>query len=213
MPKPKVIFLDAVGTIFGTRGSVGEIYSAIASREGIDISAQKLDQAFFKSFKVSPPLAFQRADILAVPELEYQWWKQVAYNTFSQAAEIDQFPDFDDFFAELYDYFARADAWFVYEDVFNSLKCWQSQGIELGIISNFDSRIYEVLELLELRNFFSSITISSMAGFAKPQPEIFKLALEKHDCTPQEAWHIGDSKNEDYFGALNVGIKAFLLER
>jgi putative hydrolase of the HAD superfamily len=30
MTNPKVILLDAVGTLFGVRGSVGQIYSAIS---------------------------------------------------------------------------------------------------------------------------------------------------------------------------------------
>jgi putative hydrolase of the HAD superfamily len=213
MPQPKVIFLDAVGTIFGVRGSVGEIYSAIAAINGVNIPAKALNQAFYQAFKVAPPLAFPHTDPLTIPELEYEWWKQVAYQTFLQTGVIHQFADFDNFFTKLYDFFSQGDAWFVYDDVFNTLRYWKNQGIELGIISNFDSRIYEVLDLLGLNSFFSTVTISSSAGFAKPAPEIFRLALEKHECNPAEAWHIGDSKTEDYLGALGVGIKAFLIER
>ena len=101
----------------------------------------------------------------------------------------------------------------LYEDVIPALRLWQLQGIELGIISNFDSRIYQVLAELGLEYFFRSITISSHAGVAKPDPEIFQIALQKHDCSPAQAWHIGDSKKEDYQGAKTLGIEAFLIKR
>jgi putative hydrolase of the HAD superfamily len=83
----------------------------------------------------------------------------------------------------------------------------------LGIISNFDSRIYQVLAELGLEYFFRSITISSQTGAAKPDAEIFQIALQKHDCSPAQAWHIGDSKKEDYQGAKALGIEAFLIKR
>jgi putative hydrolase of the HAD superfamily len=93
------------------------------------------------------------------------------------------------------------------------LQGWRQQGIQLGIVSNFDSRIYLILENLQLKDFFSSITISSQAGSAKPHSQIFIAALKKHNCFAQEAWHIGDSLKEDYQGAKAAGLKPFLIKR
>lgn len=75
---PKVIFLDAVGTLFGIRGSVGEIYSAIARQFGVNVASDILDKAFFQSFKTSNPLAFPGVAPDKIPELEFQWWKAIA---------------------------------------------------------------------------------------------------------------------------------------
>ncbi len=213
MKQPKVIFLDAVGTLFGVKGSVGEVYSYLAKQVQVECDAAILETAFYKQFKKAPPLAFPGMDVMDVSDSEYQWWYQVAYHTYKEANIMDQFRDFDGFFRQLYDYFATPHPWFLYTDVFPALQHWQQQGIALGIISNFDSRIYEVLDIFGLTNFFQTITISSTTGIAKPDPNIFMTALEKHDCQPQEAWHIGDSKKEDYQGAKSAGIKAFLLER
>lgn len=213
MQQPKVIFLDAVGTLFGVRGSVGEIYATIAQQVGIDVSPDILNKTFFESFKVAKPFAFPRVDETEVPQLEYQWWYSLAYRAFAQAGVIEQFTDFNRFFEQLYHYFATKESWFVYADVVKMLIRWQQQGIELGIISNFDTRIYQVLEQLELKDFFSSITISSLAGNAKPDRHIFLMALEKHGSLPQQAWHIGDSLTDDYYGAKAVGIKPFLIKR
>ncbi len=213
MKQPKVIFLDAVGTLFGVKGTVGQVYSYLASQVGVSCDPDKLETAFFQQFKLSPPLAFPGVDRMEVSELEYQWWYQVAYETYEQVEVMDKFADFDSFFRQLYDYFATPHPWFLYTDVFPALQHWQKQGIQLGIISNFDSRIYEVLDIFGLTNFFQTVTISSTTGTAKPHPNIFTEALNKHQCHPENAWHIGDSKKEDYEGAKATGINAFLLER
>lgn len=213
MSQPKVIFLDAVGTLIGLRGSVGEIYSKLAKNAGVEVDSSVVNQAFYQSFKASPPCAFPHASLDEIPSYEFDWWQKIAYATFSRAEVINQFKDFSAFFAELYEYFATFKPWYVYQDVIPALIHWQDQGIELGIISNFDTRLNTVLAELGLTEFFDSVTISSIVGAAKPDKQVFWSALEKHQCTPSEAWHIGDSLEEDYQGAVAVGIEAFLIER
>jgi putative hydrolase of the HAD superfamily len=213
MQKPQVIFLDAVGTLFGLKGSVGAIYSQIAADFGVEVAAESLEQSFSAIFPTSSPLAFPDVEPAQIPELEYCWWRSLTGAVFNNLGYLERFPDFEAFFGELYRHFATAEPWVLYGDVIPTLRLWQIQGIELGIISNFDSRIYRVLAELGLEYFFRSITISSQAGVAKPDPEIFQIALQKHDCSPAQAWHIGDSKKEDYQGAKSLGIEAFLMKR
>lgn len=211
--QPKVIFLDAVGTLFGVKGSVGENYNIVAKKFGVESESELLNSAFFEAFKNSSPLAFPNANKYQIQELEFQWWKAIAHETFTIVGLRDKFSNFDDFFLELYIYFTTPKPWEVYPDTVTSLKAWQKQGIELGIISNFDTRIYKLLEILGLKKYFFSITISSTAGASKPDAKIFRTALGKHNCLPEQAWYIGDSIKEDYFGAKSLGIKSFLIER
>ncbi len=211
--KPQVIFVDAMGTLFGLRDSVGDIYAQIAQEFGVTVEADLLNQAFFKSFKNSPPLAFAQSDLIQLRILEYQWWKTLAAQAFNEINALEKFRDFDQFFQTLYNYFATDQPWFVYPNVIPILEFWQKQGIQLGVISNFDSRLYAVLIHLQLKDFFSTITLSSMCETAKPDVHIFKTALQAYNCLPEQAWHIGDSLKEDYEGAIAAGLKAFLIER
>lgn len=210
---PQVIFFDAVGTLFGIKGSVGDIYSQVAQKHGVIVSPSVLNKAFGKTFIQAPPLAFNQLDFITLPQKEYEWWYQIVKSTFQQVNVLDEFTNFDLFFQELYVYFTTKKPWYIYPDVFDCLQKWQQKKVELGIISNFDTRIYQVLKILKLEPYFSSITISSEAGFAKPHPKIFQKALEKHKTQPEKAWHIGDSLKEDYEAANEVKIKAFFLER
>lgn len=210
---PQVIFLDAMGTLFGLKSSVGEIYQQYALNYGVKVDAKLLDRAFARSFKSAPPLAFITNNSAALEEQEFAWWKKVVQTTFFQLGFLAEFSNFTDFFQDIYSYFATKDPWYIFPDVVPALNKWQDRGIELGVISNFDTRLKQVLKVLELEQFFTSITISSETGFAKPDPNIFETALDKHGFTAKQAWHIGDSLIEDYQGAKRVGISAFCLNR
>lgn len=211
--QPQVIFLDAVGTLFNVEGSVGEVYSQLTSQFGVEADPHTLNKAFFQAFTTATPMAFPNATTEQIPQLEYQWWETLAVETFKIAGLYQQFADFSQFFAQLYDHFATAQPWFVYPDVLPVLEKWHNQGIELGVVSNFDSRLYPVLEVLNLTPFFQSVTISTTVGAAKPNPEIFYTALQKHNSSPQAVLHIGDSVSADYHGAKQAGIQAIIIDR
>lgn len=83
----------------------------------------------------------------------------------------------------------------------------------MGIISNFDSRIESILKNLKIFNFFQTITTSTEAGFAKPSGRIFMHALEKANCKPSDAVHIGDHPVYDLEGARNAGMRAVIIDR
>jgi putative hydrolase of the HAD superfamily len=210
---PQTIFLDAVGTIFGVKGGVGAVYSEFAHKFGVDCVAGEVDRAFYQEFKAADPGVFADVAPVDVPAQEYLWWQEINRRTFTKLEKIDDFTDFAGFFSELYEYFATAAAWEVYPDSLPALERWQKMGVTMAMLSNFDTRLYRVLDALALRQYFSSVTISTEVGAAKPAAQIFQQALQTQQITPQQAWHIGDSELEDYQGATAVGITAWLLQR
>lgn len=213
MSQPKVIFLDAVGTLFGVKESVGQVYHDLAREVGVVASVEALDRAFYKSFKAATSMAFPDAPKTDIPHLEFLWWQKIAVQTFERAQVLEQFEDFESFFETVYQHFATAVPWVVYEDTAAALERWKKKGIELGIISNFDSRIYTVLESLGFQDAFDTITISTEVGAAKPDSRVFETALHKHDCLAAQAWHVGDSYTEDVRGAEAAGMKGIWLKR
>jgi putative hydrolase of the HAD superfamily len=215
--QPQVIFLDAVGTLFGIRGSVGKIYQHFAATAGVQVDAKALNQAFFQSFAAAPRAAFPGVPQAQIPQLEYNWWRAVAAQSFARVEALEQFADFDAFFQPLFAYFVTADPWELYAEVPQVLAAWQAAGIRLGVLSNFDSRLHQVLQALEIRHFFSSVTISTQVGAAKPEPDIFTAALQEQSLqdldSPNQAWHIGDSWSEDVVGAHAAGLTPIWLNR
>ncbi|WP_299413005.1 HAD-IA family hydrolase [Acaryochloris sp. IP29b_bin.148] len=210
---PSVIFLDAVGTLFGVRGTVGEIYGHFAAQEGVTVDTQHLNQAFIESFLSAPKAAFPGVVPPDLYKQELLWWKAVAARAFQDVGAFSAFTDFDAFFQILFDHFATPEPWFVYPEVPQVLQQWQQQGIRLGVVSNFDSRLHPVLAALELRDYFETVTSSTEVGTAKPESQVFLAALAKHQIAADRAWHIGDSWEDDYQGAEQSGLRGVWLNR
>ncbi|MEM9137060.1 MAG: HAD-IA family hydrolase [Cyanobacteria bacterium P01_F01_bin.42] len=214
VPRPRVLFLDAMGTLFDLQRSVGEIYTEIASQHKIEADANVLDRQFRDVFKRhhAPVFASDKTPNVRTT-LEKAWWRKVVLKTFQQTVDSLNIQSFDAFFDALYCYFSTEHPWSLFPEVIPTLDKWASQGIELGIISNFDSRLIQVLEALHLRDYFQSVTISSQAGAAKPDSRIFQSALEKHGCASALALHVGDQERDDYQGALSAQLNSIWLNR
>ena len=203
---PRLICLDAVGTLFGVTDSVGAAYKIVAAQFGVDIPAAAIDQAFYAAFKSAPPMTFPGADPADIPQLEYDWWAELARQTFGALNLVAAFPNFDAFFRELYADFATARPWFVYPDVVPALTAWRSQGIPLAVVSNYDTRLYPVLAALDLNQWFDTVTISTEVGAAKPNTEIFHQAIAPYAVPPTTCWHIGVCRSMDYNCANEAGL-------
>ncbi|MCI0388384.1 MAG: HAD-IA family hydrolase [Acidobacteria bacterium] len=208
---PEVIFFDAAGTLIEVRGGVGEIYSRVAREFGFEAEPQILHQNFSRLFRRQPPLAFPAGTPdAALIGLEKGWWRNLVKEVF---AGLGSFPRFDEFFDEIFERFSSRELWRVYDDVEPALTELKRLGLKLGVISNFDSRLYDVLRACMLDHFFDSIHISTRLGAAKPDPAIFQAALAYHAVEPRQAWHVGDNLREDVEGAMAIGANAILLDR
>jgi len=207
---PQVIFFDAAGTLFHIRGSVGETYLSLARKYGATASAETVQSAFARAFADAPAPVFSVSDPQEIKACERLWWFDVVHNVFYR---VGMFEGFDEYFEEVFHYFSRPDAWDLYPDTLPTLKSLEDRGVELGIVSNFDSRLYEILIGLGIDRFFESITISSFAGAAKPSPQIFRRALLKHGVAPDAALHVGDSLRDDAQAATSAGVRGILLDR
>jgi putative hydrolase of the HAD superfamily len=123
------------------------------------------------------------------------------------------FEGFDEYFEEVFAYFSKPESWELYPDTVPALRALETRGIELGIVSNFDSRLYAILIGLGIDRFFESVTISSFAGAAKPSAKIFHRALRKHGVEASAALHVGNSLREDAQAAVAAGLGGVFLDR
>lgn len=77
----------------------------------------------------------------------------------------------------------------------------------LGIIANQLLGTQERIDNWGIGNYFEVVIASAEAGYAKPDLEIFNLALEKAGCEPYEAIMIGDRLENDIVPAKLLGMK------
>lgn len=193
----RAVFFDVGGTLIHPWPSVGAIYAEVAQRHGVATDAEQMEHTFHESWRAlkQPGLTVSRKE----------WWRQLVFRTLGQES--------DACFEELFERFARPDAWRVYPDALDALRVVREHRLHVGIISNWDRRLRPLLAGLGIASLVDSMTISCEAGAEKPDPRIFQMALAAGCIEPYEALHIGDSQDEDVRGAEAVGMQGRQVER
>jgi putative hydrolase of the HAD superfamily len=209
MKRPKLIFFDAGGTLFEPRESVGQTYARLARSYGYAVESASLQADFLKHFRTQPPLAFPTVETeTELQRLEYEWWRRLVFQVVGR-----NFPRFDEFFAAAFAHYREPAAWRLFDDVLPTLQALREYGVSCAVLSNFDSRLFDLLRDLGVADHFSDVHISTRLGAAKPDGRIFAAALQAHGLRPHEAWHVGDSLREDFEGAKQAGLQPWLIAR
>ena len=99
----------------------------------------------------------------------------------------------------------------VHEHTHDALARLRAAGFRLGIVSNSDGRVEQALNAAGLREYFDVVIDSSVFGTEKPDPAIFRAALEALNVAPEEALFVGDLYDVDVVGARAAGMEAVLL--
>ncbi len=205
----KLILFDGAGTLFHLPQSVGYHYELVGKGVGLELDASALDRAFARVWKEMPPrltTGQPREDD------DKDWWRELVDRVFEQVAPATQELDRDIFFEVAYEHFAEAGVWALYPEVVAVLERLHGR-FRLGVVSNFDGRLRMILEQLGISKYFSEVIISSEVGADKPDPLIFRRALELADVLPNESLHVGDDPVNDWQGAEASGLRVFKLER
>ena len=100
-----------------------------------------------------------------------------------------------------------------YPEVPGVLARLRAGGARLAVVSNWDVSLHDVLERTGLRPLVDAVVISAELGVAKPDPAIFRAALDRLGAGPDGALHVGDSLEDDVAGARAAGLEAVLVAR
>jgi putative hydrolase of the HAD superfamily len=94
-----------------------------------------------------------------------------------------------------------------------ALRTLRAAGHRLFVVSNWDVSLHDMLRDAGLDALLDGAISSAQAGVAKPDPAIFRRALELAGAPQALALHAGDSLEYDIFGALAAGLRAALVVR
>jgi putative hydrolase of the HAD superfamily len=101
----------------------------------------------------------------------------------------------------------------LFDDARPALEALAGRGLKLGVVSNFEPWLEDVLALEGVDHLFAAVAISGKLGVAKPDPEIFLAALAEAGADPAATVHVGDQPANDVAAARAVGITPVLIDR
>ncbi len=202
-----MVTFDAGNTLFQLVEPASVTYARIARRHGYELDCGRLSRSFRAAWKANekPP------DSLGPrPDDGRDWWRRLVELTLSFAGY--EIRDFSSYFEDVYGEFAKPGVWTLSAGVLPTLQRLKSGRLRLGIISNFDRRLYAILDVLEIASYFEHVLVSSEVGADKPSPRIFLEAVRRFRVSADHFLHVGDDQEEDGHGAANAGMQSLIID-
>ncbi|WP_297536030.1 TIGR02253 family HAD-type hydrolase [Thermococcus sp.] len=201
----RAVFFDFVGTLITKEGENVthlNIIREVLRRANADLDAEEVWRAYEEeSSKLFSELAGKEARKI----------REVDTEALRRVAEKYGFPVPEEFWEISLEMHAKYGE--LFPDAVETIKALKSLGLHVGIITDSDNDYIEShLKALGIYDLFDSITTSEEAGYFKPHPRPFQLALEKAGVKPEEALYVGDNPRKDCVGAKTVGMLSVLLD-
>ena len=109
-------------------------------------------------------------------------------------------------------YRTMLDQWTLYDETLDVLAALRDRGIRLALLSNVGPEPRPTLARLGLAGMFDAEVLSLEVGVVKPDPRIFRIAVDRLGLDPAEVLMVGDTVADDG-GAAQLGIRTLILPR
>lgn len=205
-PDIRAVFFDAVGTLLFPEPAAPVVYAEAARRHQLLLSPDDVRERFVEAYRTQE-LADRVRGWQTSEGREHDRWHRIVTETLRGVA------DPDGCFRELYEHFAQPSAWRVDRDTGHLLTRLRERGLVVGLGSNYDARLWSVLEgFPALAPVSGRVVVSAAIGFRKPAAEFFHEVVRVAGCLPQEVLFVGDDLDNDYVGATAAGLPAVLFD-
>ena len=207
----QIVFLDAGETILYPHPSFSELFASVATEYGRPLDATEVQKV---RRRLAPHLVDIREDAGAVGGASLSEEQSRAFWTLLYRRFLEELGMTDEGLVErLFTVFSSTSTYRLYDDVLPALAELGERGYRLGLISNFERWLEEMLVELEVGHIFDVAVISGIEGVEKPDATIYRRALEKAEVDASVAVHVGDSPGLDIAPARSVGMSTVLLDR
>lgn len=98
------------------------------------------------------------------------------------------------------------------EGLADAVTALRRAGTKVCIVSNSEGTLERLLHRVGVLHAFDFVLDSAVVGVEKPDPLIFRIALERAGVGPERAMHVGDVYALDVVGARAAGVAAALLD-
>lgn len=188
------VTVDGFGTLVELIDPVPALREALRAR-GVERRPEEVAAAFREEARYYRPHAHEGRDAASLAALRRRC---TAIFLGALDAELDPGEFAADFVACL--------AFRPVEGAVDTLEALRAHGLLLAVVANWDCALPGHLEALGLASYFETIVTSAEAGVAKPDPAIFRLALERLRVDPARALHVGDEPLDEE-GARAAGMR------
>lgn len=100
------------------------------------------------------------------------------------------------------------------EDAIETVRWLRESGCRLALLTNGAAAAQRSkVTRFQLTELFDLILIEGELGYGKPDPRVYRIALDELETTPHETWMVGDNLEWDVAAPQRLGIYAIWVDR
>jgi len=205
VPRITTVFFDFGGTLAHTVSTRAGVIQRSLRQLGHDFPIEEIQRV------LAAGNAWRRAH---EHECGEDWPSRSAFyvNWYTEVARLLGLADPAAVGRHLWD--TQDDSYELFPETAAALAALDAQGLKLGVISNWDKlNLVQACETLGIARHFRVMLPSAEAEADKPNPAIFRLALQRIGSQPGESLMVGDSYPADVAGSEAVGLTGVLVLR
>jgi putative hydrolase of the HAD superfamily len=203
----RLILFDAGETLVHPAPSFPELFTTVLASDGHVRTEEQVLEASAAVFHRFSEAARDAELWTTSAERSALFWKGV----YVRMLETLGIPDADGLPDRLYTTFTDLRNYALFDDVLPMLDVLD--GVALGIVSNFEAWLEDLLAHLGVIDRFPVRAISGVEGIEKPDPAIFDRALVRAGVAAADAAYVGDNPEFDVDPARALGMAAILIDR
>ncbi|VVC86169.1 rhythmically expressed gene 2 protein-like [Leptidea sinapis] len=203
----KLITFDATNTLLKFKKPPWDYYTAVAQQFGYTIDNERVRIQFLDSLN---KLSNEHPNFGRKSIKWEKWWRCIVQLTFQDTIPNDKITEIGNIL--IHD-FTTSKCWCPAKGAEELLQYLHKKNVCVGVISNFDPRLHQILCNFKIKSYLKFILTSYEIDSSKPNKIIFDRALKQSmsNVSPFECLHIGDNLEKDYLGAKNAGWHAILI--
>jgi putative hydrolase of the HAD superfamily len=205
----RAVLFDAGETLVHPAPSFPQLFAHVLADAGHERSPEAVMEASRAVFDRFTEAARDDERWTTSAERSARFWKGV----YARMLAVLELPGGDGLPDELYATFTDLDNYALFEDVTPALDELAGSGAVLGIVSNYETWLQELLVRLGVADRFPVLVISGQVGIEKPDPRIYRLGLERAGVEASDAAYVGDNPEFDVDPLRALGVTAILIDR
>jgi putative hydrolase of the HAD superfamily len=199
------VLFDAGDTLLAPAPSFQGRFMAVAAEHGLPLEEAAVDAAIADAVR-----AAEWPSDWTDPATQREFWVGFYRQVLADLGHGEKGMELAD---ALFEAFSDPAGYRLFDDARPALEALAGRGLRLGVVSNFEPWLEDVLALEGVDHLFAAVAISGKLGVAKPDPEIFLAALAEAGADPAATVHVGDQPANDVAAARAVGITPVLIDR
>ncbi len=215
-PHPQAIqavFFDVGFTLVEASPSIPVIVHGIMERRGSPITLECLERSFPQAESLFGELTRAAPDTWGDEGEIARMWQRYFVELLRPCIGAKGDEALAVAAADIQKEFDQAIHYALYPDVEPTLAALRERGLKLGVVSDWGIALGMIMRRLGLTEYFDFAVISATARRAKPDPELYRIALDRSNVVADYAIHVGDSYVRDVLGARAMGIHPILIDR